>query len=223
MSGKERQHPAGGAGSPSGLAGWWQQHREWVAGLDRGQKLRYRLLQTLVVPIHPGDRGVAGTEDVDEAAGDPGPLRRDRDHPGDGAPNFDGAELPDVAKSGRRPGVYTFLLVGQDTAGGGNTDTMLLITFDSKAKTVHGMSLPRDTMINTSRKGSGHRLNAVYNFNKGSDPDTQLVSGVTALKRGGQAHRHRPGLLCGGPVGGGGPAGGRHWRRPLRGPLRHGL
>lgn len=107
----------------------------------------------------------------------PGPTQ------GEGEPNFDGAELPDVAKSGRRPGVYTFLLVGQDTAGGGNTDTMLLITFDSKAKTVHGMSLPRDTMINTSRKGSGHRLNAVYNFNKGSDPDTQLVNGVTALKK----------------------------------------
>ena len=38
-------------------------------------------------------------------------------------------------------------------------------------------------MINTSRKGSGHRLNAVYNFNKGRDPDTQLVNGITALKK----------------------------------------
>ena len=96
---------------------------------------------------------------------------------------FDGAELPDVAKSGRKDGVYTFLLVGQDTGGGGNTDTMLLVTFDSVNKEVHGMSLPRDTMINSSHSGAGHRLNAVYNYNKGSDPDTQLEKGITALKR----------------------------------------
>ena len=37
-------------------------------------------------------------------------------------------ERPDVAKSGRKDGVYTFLVVGKDTAGGGNTDTMILLT-----------------------------------------------------------------------------------------------
>jgi len=31
------------------LAVWWRQHRAWVAGLDRGAKLRYRLFQVLVV------------------------------------------------------------------------------------------------------------------------------------------------------------------------------
>lgn len=183
MSGKRETTPSRRRRKSSGLAGWWQQHREWVAGLDRGQKLRYRLLQTLVVlsilviGVWLGLKMWMKLPEIPDPSGGTGTTQ------GDGAPNFDGAELPDVAKSGRRPGVYTFLLVGQDTAGGGNTDTMLLITFDSKAKTVHGMSLPRDTMINTSRKGSGHRLNAVYNFNKGSDPDTQLVNGVTALKK----------------------------------------
>ena len=101
----------------------------------------------------------------------------------EGDMTFDGAELPNVAKSGRKDGVYTFLLVGQDTGGGGNTDTMLLVTFDSVNKEVHGMSLPRDTMINSSHSGAGHRLNAVYNYNKGSDPDTQMEKGITALKR----------------------------------------
>lgn len=183
MSGKRETTPSRRRRKSSGLAGWWQQHREWVAGLDRGQKLRYRLLQTLVVlsilviGVWLGLKMWMKLPEIPDPSGGTGTTQ------GDGAPNFDGAELPDVAKSGRRPGVYTFLLVGQDTAGGGNTDTMLLITFDSKAKTVHGMSLPRDTMINTSRKGSGHRLNAVYNFNKGSDPDTQLVNGVIALKK----------------------------------------
>lgn len=183
MSGKRETRPSRRRRQSSGPAGWWQQHREWVAGLDRGTEAPLPAASDAGGPFHPGDRGVAGAEDVDEAAGNPGSAGRDRDRPGDGAPNFDGAELPEVARSGRQPGVYTFLLVGQDTAGGGNTDTMLLLTFDSKAKTVHGMSLPRDTMINTSRKGSGHRLNAVYNFNKGRDPDTQLVNGITALKK----------------------------------------
>ena len=28
---------------------WWRQHREWVAGLGRGAKLRYCIFQVLVV------------------------------------------------------------------------------------------------------------------------------------------------------------------------------
>ena len=35
--------------SSGGLSGWWRQHRAWVSGLDRGQKIRYRLFQFLVV------------------------------------------------------------------------------------------------------------------------------------------------------------------------------
>ena len=58
---------------------------------------------------------------------------------------------------------------------------MMLITFDSVNQELHGMSLPRDTMINVST--SSKRLNAVYNYNKGRDPDTQLEKGITALKR----------------------------------------
>ena len=94
---------------------------------------------------------------------------------------FDGAEIPAVALSGRREGVYTFLVVGRDTGGGGNTDTMLLLTYDVNAKTIHGLSLPRDTMINT--KSASKRLNAVYNYNKGKDKDTQVEKGMSALKK----------------------------------------
>ena len=98
--------------SSGGLAGWWRQHRAWVSGLDRGQKIRYRLFQFLVVlavlaiavclaarawitlPTVPNLP--SGTVTTDE-----------------GDMTFDGAELPNVAKSGRKDGVYTFLLVGQ--------------------------------------------------------------------------------------------------------------
>ena len=123
--------------------GWWARHKAWVAGLNRGQKIRYRLLQVLavvaivVIAVAVGLKSWMKLPDI--------PV------------------MPDVAKSGRKEGVYTFLLVGQDTAGGGNTDTMMLITFDTVNKTINGMSLPRDTMISVDRKGSGHRLNAVYN------------------------------------------------------------
>lgn len=79
----------------------------------------------------------------------------------------------------RRDGVYTFLLVGRDTLGGGLTDTMILITYDTVNTTVDAMSLPRDTMVNVST--SSKKLNAVYNYNKGSDPDTQQENGITAL------------------------------------------
>ena len=159
--------------------GWWARHKAWVAGMSRGQKIRYRLLQVLVVlaviviGVAVGLKSWMKLPDI--------PVTPDG---GDGDSSaYDGAELPEVAKSGRKEGVYTFLLVGQDTAGGGNTDTMILITFDTVNKTIDGMSLPRDTMINVDRKGSGHRLNAVYNYNKGSDPDTQVEKGITALKK----------------------------------------
>lgn len=50
MSGKRESKTNRTRRKPSGgLAGWWRQHRAWVSGLDRGQKIRYRLFQFLVV------------------------------------------------------------------------------------------------------------------------------------------------------------------------------
>ena len=177
MSGKREIHT-----KKKDSPGWLQQHRDWVAGLDRGQKIKYRLFQALVViaalaiVLCLGLKAWIRLPDIPT-------LPTGTDTTQDGETGFEGAELPEVAKSGQRPGVYTFLLVGQDTGGGGNTDTIILFTFDTNEKTIHGMSLPRDTMINSSHSGAGHRLNAVYNYNKGSDPDTQLEKGITALKR----------------------------------------
>lgn len=159
--------------------GWWARHRAWVAGMSRGQKVRYRLLQILVV-LAVIAVGVAVWLKTTVKLPDI-PVISDSSGEADSS-GYDGAELPDVAKSGRKDGVYTFLLVGQDTGGGGNTDTMILVTFDTVNKTINGMSLPRDTMINSKHTGAGHRLNAVYNYNKGSDPDTQVEKGMAALK-----------------------------------------
>lgn len=79
----------------------------------------------------------------------------------------------------RKEGVYTFLVAGRDVASG-STDTMLLLSYDTKAKTIYGLNLPRDTMMNVPDYSK--RLNAVYNFNKGKDKDTQVEKGMTALK-----------------------------------------
>ena len=184
MSGKRETKTHRSRRQSAGLAGWWRQHRAWVAGLNRGQKIRYRLFQLLValaiaaIALCLAVRAWVRLPEIPQL---PTGTGTDTSQ-GDGL-DFDGAELPNVARSGRKDGVYTFLLVGQDTAGGGNTDTIILFTFDTQNKTLHGMSLPRDTMVNSRHTGAGHRLNAVYNYNKGSDPDTQLEKGITALKR----------------------------------------
>ena len=163
--------------------GWWQRHREWVAGLTRGQRIRYRVLQVATVisaiivliwaaamiwireptlpSVNPDDPGSSSSSSSEGTV-------------------LPGAEEVNLAASGRREGVYTFLLVGQDTAGGGNTDTMILAAYDTKGKTVHAMSLPRDTIINVS--WNTKKLNTVYNYYKGRDPDTQVEKGMTALK-----------------------------------------
>lgn len=95
-------------------------------------------------------------------------------------PSLEDAELPDIARSGRKDGIYTFLLAGQDVTSG-STDTMLLISYDINEKTIYGLNLPRDTMIDT--ESPSKRLNAVYNYNKGKDKDTQAEKGMTALKK----------------------------------------
>lgn len=82
--------------------GWWARHKAWVAGLNRGQKIRYRLLQVLavvaivVIAVAVGLKSWMKLPDI--------PVMPDGGN-GDSSA-YDGAELPDVAKSGRRKG-YT--------------------------------------------------------------------------------------------------------------------
>lgn len=61
----------------------------------------------------------------------------------------------------RREGVYTFLLAGQDN-GNGNTDTLMVIRLDTGAHTIDAVSVPRDTMINTSWQI--RKINAAYSM-----------------------------------------------------------
>lgn len=68
---------------------------------------------------------------------------------------------------------YTVLILGRDTGGGGNTDTMLLASYDVTNQKATVMSIPRDTMVNVP--WDIKRINSVYNYNG------QGEKGITAL------------------------------------------
>ena len=62
---------------------------------------------------------------------------------------------------------YTVLILGRDTGGGGNTDTMLLASYDVTNQKATVMSIPRDTMVNVP--WDIKRINSVYNYYGGGD------------------------------------------------------
>ncbi|MCI5842405.1 MAG: LCP family protein [Clostridiales bacterium] len=67
----------------------------------------------------------------------------------------------------RKEDFFTFLVIGRDTGGGGNTDTVLLAAYDVKNQEMNVMSIPRDTMVNVN--WDVKKINSVYNFNGGGD------------------------------------------------------
>ena len=68
---------------------------------------------------------------------------------------------------------YTVLILGRDTGGGGNTDTMLLASYDVTNQKATVMSIPRDTMVNVS--WDIKKINSVYNWYGGGDRGIQAL------------------------------------------------
>lgn len=62
----------------------------------------------------------------------------------------------------RKEDFYTFMLVGRDTYGGGNTDTIMVLAYDIPNQQLNVMSIPRDTMVNVP--WDIKRINSVYNY-----------------------------------------------------------
>jgi LCP family protein required for cell wall assembly len=82
--------------------------------------------------------------------------------------------IPGVDISGdRKDDFYTFLVVGRDTGGGGNTDTILLASYDIANQKLNVMSIPRDTMVNIPYDIK--RINSVYNHAGGGDAGIQAL------------------------------------------------
>ncbi len=68
--------------------------------------------------------------------------------------------------TGRKEDYFTFLLIGRDTAGGGNTDTLILVSYDVPNSQVNMMSIPRDTVVNVP--WSVKKVNSVFNAKESS-------------------------------------------------------
>ncbi|NBI65908.1 hypothetical protein D1646_03595 [Pseudoflavonifractor sp. 60] len=185
--------------APSPLVRWWRGYRNWVAGLSRGQRIRYRvclglgITAAVILVIALCLRSWIRLPEVPTVP--PGPVANGSQiTPGDLSANlpggngleYAGAELPQVTRSGQKPGYYTFLLAGRDVVSGA-TDTMILITYDTKGKTINAISLLRDTMVNTSAKaGAQKRLNVVFARNMGGrslSEKERVENGMTALKQ----------------------------------------
>jgi LCP family protein required for cell wall assembly len=77
-------------------------------------------------------------------------------------PSAPEGEEAGVTAADHQEGVHTLLVVGNDQEGF-NTDTMMVMKYDSVNKTANAVSLPRDTMVNFDKV---KKLNAVY-FNEG--------------------------------------------------------
>ena len=110
------------------------------------------------------------------------PVRNDpqktTDADGDGEP--DGPEPIDYGDGIRPRGgdgerksrdYWTVLILGRDTGGGGNTDTILLASYDVTNQKATVMSIPRDTMVNVP--WDIKRINSVYNYYGGGDKGIQ--------------------------------------------------
>ena len=80
---------------------------------------------------------------------------------------------PAATGNGRVEDYYTVLILGRDTGGGGNTDTMLLASYDVTNQKATVMSIPRDTMVNVS--WDIKRINSVYNYYGGGDQGIQYL------------------------------------------------
>ena len=85
---------------------------------------------------------------------------------GDGIDYGDGVQ-PRVSGERKSQDYYTVLILGRDTGGGGNTDTMLLASYDITTQKATVMSIPRDTMVNVP--WDIKRINSVYNYYGGGE------------------------------------------------------
>lgn len=81
---------------------------------------------------------------------------------------------------GRKDGFYTFLLIGRDTGGGGNTDTLMLAAYNVKDQQAALMSIPRDTMVDVS--WDVKKINSVYNMylNRGQEAAVDALEDAVA-------------------------------------------
>ena len=81
-----------------------------------------------------------------------------------------GMEMSGPKLSGdRKEEFYTFLVVGRDTGGGGNTDTIMVMSYDIPNQQLNVLNIPRDTMVNVP--WDVKKVNSIYNWAANYDKD----------------------------------------------------
>lgn len=73
----------------------------------------------------------------------------------------DGGTPITVSDDGRRDGVFT-MFIGATDEEEIRTDSMMVMTFDTINHDVQVMNIPRDTIVDTERTGSGKKINSAY-------------------------------------------------------------
>lgn len=84
-----------------------------------------------------------------------------------------------VDPNSRKKDYFTFVLLGKDTGGGGNTDTMILVSYDVPNGTMDLVNIPRDTMINVPWKIK--KINAVFASSRGVEGLKEELGHLTGV------------------------------------------
>ncbi|MDR2360365.1 MAG: LCP family protein [Oscillospiraceae bacterium] len=96
---------------------------------------------------------------------------------------------------GRKDGVYTFVIVGEDQ-GTGNTDTIIVGAYDDLNKKLNLVNLPRDTLVNVS--WSTKKASTIYylpNLKSADVPEGYTLQQYTPIHRANNLKTHIKDLL----------------------------
>ena len=84
---------------------------------------------------------------------------------------YGNGEAPAIDMTGnRRKGVYTMMIVGLDVVSS-NTDTIIVVSFDTVNHKISLTNIPRDTIVNIAQAGAPKRINTIYPGMKASGYD----------------------------------------------------
>ena len=145
----------------------------------RGVYLAVTILAALVVVVFAVSRFLFVKPQIPTPARqDPQPAETGEVVQTTETPEITGDEAPDLTAAGRKEDYYTFLLVGRDTGGGGNTDTIMVVSYDVKNQELNAMSIPRDTIVNKS--WDIKKINSVYNYAGGGDKGMDALMSTVA-------------------------------------------
>ncbi|MGM9521628.1 MAG: LCP family protein [Oscillospiraceae bacterium] len=128
----------------------------------KGKKKKNKLLRVIIIVLAVIIALVIAALAYWFTAVKPPDVVQNKRQPHDGSGNLINSDNPEEPVVDNRTGEkYTFLAVGMDD-GNGNTDTIMVATFDTSDYTLNVVSIPRDTLVNVS--WSVKKANTLYAY-----------------------------------------------------------